>query len=404
MNKITKRILEAKFFQKIFKNPFKVMDEILASIFRPIYQKTAKINNNKIVFATFNGAYTCNLKPIAEEILRRELPYELVWVTKGKTHLKKIPRKFKVIQQESTDFLIESATAKLWISNSITMGFFGAKKKPSQILMQTWHGSIGIKRFETTTNKKWIRIAKRDGKQTDYCISNSKFEDDLYKNTFWKDAEVLTYGHARNDILLQGETPEIIEIKQNIREKLGIDENTKIALYAPTFRDDKELKYYDIDYVALKEALEKRFGGEWVILTRFHSRLRGKFKLIAHELPDFVLNANVFEDMQELLLVTDVGITDYSSWICDYMLRRKPGFLFTTDLKEYYSERGFYYPLEDLPFPIAENNSDLMNNILNFDEQKFQEKCEKFLVDKGCAEYGNATFRIVDKIEELMKG
>lgn len=402
MNIITKKMLEGVLFTKIFKNPFQILDECIASIVRRFYQTTAKVNKNKILFATFNGAYTCNLKPIAEEIIKRNLPYELVWVTRGEEHFEKIPSTIKVVQQGSAEFYEESATSKLWISNSITMAFFGAKKKKNQVLIQTWHGSMGIKRFETTSNKKWIKIAKKDAKQTDYCISNSKFEDDLYKKTFWGNAKILTFGHARNDILLRENSTEVNNIQNSIRKKMKIDKNVKIALYAPTFRDDKNLTYYDIDYKSLKEALEKRFGGEWIIFVRLHSRLRAKFKLIAHKLPEFVLNANVFDDMQELLLLADVGITDYSSWICDFMLRKKPGFIFATDLKEYVSERGFYYPLEDLPYPIAENNFQLTENILNFNNDVFQEKCNKFLQDKGCAESGNATTKVVDIIEQIM--
>ena len=119
-------------------------------------------------------------------------------------------------------------------------------------------------------------------------------------------------------------------------------------------------------------------------------------------LPDFVINANEIADIQELLLITDAGITDYSSWICDYILTGKPGFIYANDMKKYNNERGFYYPLEETPFPVAENNSQLINNILNFDNEKYQEKVKIFLKDKGCMEDGHAAERVVDLIEELM--
>ena len=44
------------------------------------------------------------------------------------------------------------------------------------------------------------------------------------------------------------------------------------------------------------------------------------------------------------MLIADVGITDYSSWICDYLLTKKTGFIFATDMQNYNTERGFYYP------------------------------------------------------------
>jgi CDP-glycerol glycerophosphotransferase len=103
------------------------------------------------------------------------------------------------------------------------------------------------------------------------------------------------------------------------------------------------------------------------------------------------------------MLLADVGITDYSSWICDYILTKKPGFIFATDLADYNQERGFYYPLNTLPYPIAENNEQLIQNILNFQTDGFNDKCDKFLKSKGCIDDGHAAERIVDKLEQIIK-
>lgn len=403
MNKIVRDILEANFFSKMFKNPFQVIDNKIAALMRAYVRNHTEVETNKILITTFSGAYNCNPKAIAEEILRRKLPWSIVWVTQNDTDMGSIPNQIKVVTCESAQFFEEASSAKIILANSITMAYFGVKKKPNQKLIQTWHGSIGIKRFDTNTNKKWTRIAQKDGKQTDYCISNSKFETDLFKNTFWESAKILDYGHARNDILLQNNSPEIQKIKEELYKKLNISSDTKVALYAPTFRDNKSFAPYNIDYNSLRDALTQKFGGNWVILIRLHDRLRINFWKMRDTIPDFVLDANIFSDIQDLMLITDVGITDYSSWICDYMLTKKAGFLFTTDLKKYNNERGFYFPLEELPFPIAENNEQLIQNILNFDEEKFKQKCQDFLDSKGCIEDGHAAERIVDKLEELMK-
>ena len=78
-----------------------------------------------------------------------------------------------------------------------------------------------------------------------------------------------------NDILLKDPSdPKIIEIKEKLLSLFQIPKSAKIALYAPTFRDDKNLSHYDIDYCNLRNALSEKFGGEWVILTRLHSRLK----------------------------------------------------------------------------------------------------------------------------------
>ena len=72
------------------------------------------------------------------------------------------------------------------------------------------------------------------------------------------------------------------------------------------------------------------------------------------------------------------------------------------DRKKYDNERGLYYPLEETPFGIAENNDQLMENIMAFDDAAYQPKVEAFLKDKGCVEDGHASERVADLIEKIL--
>ena len=101
--------------------------------------------------------------------------------------------------------------------------------------------------------------------------------------------------------------------------------------------------------------------------------------------------------MQELLAFTDAAITDYSSWIYDFVLTRKPGFLFAMDADKYNDERGFYFRLEDTPFPVAHDSDELAEAIRSFDSEAYPAKVERFLADKGCMDDGNASERIADQ-------
>lgn len=383
-------------------------DRIVSQMVRRIVLRKAPIDRQKVLFTTFDGEYDCNPKAIANEIIRQGLPWKLVWVAKksGIADKQQFPRSMKIVEWEKYDFYEEASSAKVWITNSTYLTGLRLDKRPGQVLIQTWHGSLGLKRFETNQNKKWLKVGYKDGARTDYCISNSAFETKLFKDTFWKNAEILPYGHARNDILLSQDTLRIAEVKQRVLEALGIPEDKKIALYAPTFRDNKSLSPYSINYAMVQAALSERFGGDWVIICRFHpqvlSALRKKKKKMP-SFPDFVINGTSYKDIQELLLVADVGITDYSSWICDFVLTRRPGFLFATDMQGYYSERGFYFPLESTPFPLAEDNQSLQQNILSFDEETYRRRCEEFLQDKGCVDDGHAAERIVEKLKEIME-
>ncbi len=182
----------------------------------------------------------------------------------------------------------------------------------------------------------------------------------------------------------------------------NIKKDTKICLYAPTFRNSDSISCYDLDYNRLHEALVKRFSGDWVILVRYHFRLKNT--KIPKKYENTVINVTNYPDMQELLCVTDFGITDYSSWICDYVITKRPGFLYTTDIEKYIdTERGFYHTLDYYPFPICKNNDELYNKIINFDDKKYLKDVNSFLRKVNCYEKGDASKKVVDKMNKLIK-
>lgn len=354
---------------------------------------------------TYQNDYVCNPKYIAEEILRQNLPYDLVWVVKKDKLNPKFPKGIRLVDRNSYEFYREAITAKIWIDNSINFFWEDIPKTKRQVLISTWHGSMGLKRVGKDDNKnlKWVRKSERCDIDTDYCISNSEFENNVYKVTHWNTRTILEYGHPRNDILFERKKEKIECLKKEVFKKLNISGNVKVALYAPTFRDSHNIECYDIDYDNLIKILKRKFGGNWIVLARHHFHLWNN-KVAARSINNLesVINATEYDDMQELMLIADVGITDYSSWICDFVLTGKPGFIFATDIEDYNNERGLYYPLESTPFPIATNNDELINNILNFDDTVYQKKVESFIKDKGCVEDGKASFRVVEKIKEII--
>ena len=93
----------------------------------------------------------------------------------------------------------------------------------------------------------------------------------------------------------------------------------------------------------------------------------------------YIKDVSKYSDIQELMLITDVGITDYSSWIFDFLLTGKPAFIYADDIYLYEDERGFYYPLSTTPFPIAQTSDELQRNIIKFDLQKYENKANELL-------------------------
>lgn len=375
----------------------------------------SQVDNNKIVIDNFEGnSYGCNPKYIVEEIIKRKLPYELVWLVKSvSSEFEKgaFPEQVRLVPIYKKDAFVELATAKLWIDNQRKYYFIkrGLIKKNNQRYIQTWHGSLGIKKldadvtaFNDEDNQNWVTGSKYESSIMDYYISNSSFESNVVTKALWFNNCIKEYGHPRNDIFFKSEK-EQQEIKDKVFQILQIDKNKKVLLYVPSFRDDKKLSCYGLDTFAIANALKEKFGGDWVIAIRLHPRVK-KYSSKLFSFNDKVVDATYYPDIQELLLASDIAITDYSSCIFDFMLSRKPGFIFATDIEQFNTDRGFYYPLESTPFPIATNNYELIKNIENFNYEEYKQKVEDFLKDKGCMEDGHASERVVDLIEKIMSG
>ena len=377
----------------------KYLDWRFTYMMRAILLRKNKVVNNKIFFMTYDNAYTCNPAYIADEIARRNLDVDMVWTGPKKglmVGVEKLPSYARIVKRGSIEMLEEQASSKIWIDNALNCVWYGVPKKKNQVYINTWHGSMGIKRLSGPSF--WLKRAKKCNSFTDYCVTNSTFEENVFTETFWPDVKYLKYGHARNDILFK--TEDFKAITDKVRNELKISENKKILLYAPTFRDNEDLRFFNLDYKRLKESMEKRFGGEWIIAVRMHF----KNKAIANNLEecDWIVNATTYEDMQELMIACDAGITDYSSWAYDYVLTKKPMFLYVPDINNYDQTRGFYFSTESTPFLNAHNNDELNDGIASFDESEYLQKVDDFLKDKGCYESGNAAKKIVDLIEKVL--
>lgn len=370
--------------------------------------KNLPIQNNKIVFSNTKGnlGYGCNPKYIAEEIIKQELPYELVWLIdkhKKNIDLSTFPKNIKIVDYKSNNALKELATAKIWIENQAKLYHWkrGLIKKQGQYYIQTWHGSLGIKKIGSDSPSNLVSEQKdamiQECKMLDYLISNSNFEDSIYKSRFLNNGHIYQFGHPRNDVFFKNNK----NIKEKLFKKLNIEKDTKIILYAPTFRNfrtDNNNTYFNIDYKQILNTFEVQSNMKYIVLQRMHPETKNFDNADNKK----IFDVSKYPDMQELLVSADILISDYSSCMFDFMLSRKPCFVFATDIEEYNHERGFYYPLKSTPFPIAKNNEELIKNIENFDNDKYQTKVEEFLKDKGCIEDGHASERVVELIKEII--
>lgn len=380
---------------RLFKKIFKGIDMYLGTFVRYWTYRKYPIIDNRVVFFTFQGKYTCNSKYIAEELMEKNPEYEIIFVVNNKIDREdtNVPQNVKCVVKDTLEAYHVLATAHYWFDNALCCVWRNVPKRKGQVYINTWHGSLGIKRL--SGNAFWKSRARVANKQTDYFLTNSVFDEQVFSESFWPDVKHMKVGHPRNDIFF--DEKKMKDVKEKVYAHYGIEEGVKTVLYAPTFRDNKkDVSAITIDYERLKSILEEKFGGEWKILVRPHFHNIKAFKLTAHT--DYVIKASDYDDMQELMAAMDAGITDYSSWIFDYIFTGKPAFIYARDIDQYVNSRGFYYSLNETPFSIARDDDSLSENIMNFDERKYAADVKVFLEDKGCYEKGNASEAVVDFI------
>lgn len=363
--------------------------------------KLFPVKNNKIVFQSYYGrGYSDNPKYIAEELRKSNEKLDLVWVLKEGTK-NDLPPEFRTVIFRSFRYIYEMSTAKVWVDNSRKEY---CMKKKNQYYMHTWHGGMTMKKVENMVPDKlqsnYLRMAIRDAAQCDVMLSNSSTMTKDFREYFWyPEGEIIEKGLPRNDRLVNYTEDDV----KRLRKTFNVEDGVKLLLYAPTFRQDHNLDAYDMDYKRCVEALEKRFGGKWKILLRLHPNV---FKLSDNlEFdPNIVINTSHYPDMQEIYMIADMIMTDYSSVIFDYLIIGGPSLLYASDLEKYREERDCYFEFEDLPFKLCQNNDELEEAILNFDVESFNTKTAEFkefhgLCDTGIASKAAADW-ILDKVKE----
>ena len=197
-----------------------------------------------------------------------------------------------------------------------------------------WHAGVALKRIEADAADKlsfsYTQRAKADSKVCDLMISGCAMQTKLQRERYWYSGEILERGIPRNDIFFN--TARHKKLRERIAKQYGIDPKSRIVLYAPTFRVDYSTKPYAINWSRVTPAISRMFGGESVaVLVRMHPLLIGKVEtshLVAYE---GVCDATRYHDMQELLAVADMLITDYSSSMFDFAMQGRLCLLYATD-------------------------------------------------------------------------
>ena len=260
------------------------------------------------------------------------------------------------------------------------------------IIVQLWHAPGASKKFGGSVDIKSRDILRKISEKTDYLIVTSKNIIGYYGEAFqMSKTKIKPLGLPRMDYYF--ENHDLNKLKNDFCDKYNVSNDKKIILYAPTFRDEE--KYNNVfDFLDL-DSFNWELGDEYVLALRLHPKIKNFYSDDITSEGKYVDVSN-WESEQELMLISDILITDYSSIMIEYSILNKPTVFFTYDLDEYLAnERGFYYDFKTtVPGPIVHTSEELVDVIKcgKFDKSKISE----FVKTQFDEIDGHSSERIVD--------
>ena len=351
---------------------------------------------NRVVFYLYQRhGFTCNVKYIMQELIKEAGDkLDIIWVSDYPETCDKVRKMgIRVVKGGTKEHWECHFTARVNVTSDCQPPYF--YKRPDQTAITAWHGGISYKviGFEClgASTDEELEIYGMKNRQPDCWLSGSqRFTDDTSEG-FRHDKDVfLPTGMARNDVFFTDQS----EMVRRVKKELGIPLKTKVAMYAPTFRRGGKHAGEPFDIKAFKTALKDKWGGDWLLLYRGHYFMKDNPKLDA-------LDVSQYEDMQELMCITDVLVSDYSSCMWDFSFTKRPIFVYATDLDKFeYNDRGFYLPPETWPFPIATTSDGLCENVVDFDEKDYEEKIDLHHKTEGAFEKGTSAKTACDIIKK----
>ncbi|WP_144460667.1 CDP-glycerol glycerophosphotransferase family protein [Siminovitchia fortis] len=243
-------------------------------------------------------------------------------------------------------------------------GFLAAVKfKPGVKCIQLWHAVGAIKQFglkdpsNAGRSPKAIERFKKVYSQFDYVVVSGDKMTDIYRESFGIGEEnILRTGIPRTDFFFDEQA--LKKASDALRKKYPAIQEKKVILYAPTYREGE----FNVSSLPLNiDYMYQELKNEYILLLRLHPAVRFDFVI---QYPDFIYDVSDYPDINHLLAVTDLLISDYSSIPFEFSLLQRPMIFFAYDLEEYAKSRGFWEPYEQLvPGPIVYNSKDLVEAI-----------------------------------------
>jgi len=256
------------------------------------------------------------------------------------------------------------ATSRVFIVDDYFFPIYVIKPRRGTTIIQTWHACGAFKKVGYSVLDKSFGVDEalanrvRIHSNYDVCLVACQAAAPHYAEAFRQplDRFVSRFGIPRTDVFFGEER--LARTREAVRRRYDLPPDKRVILYAPTFRGDSVTDARATDDLDL-DLLQGSLGDDHVLLVRLHPFIRSR-TTIGPDLAGFAIDVSDHPDINELMLVSDVLVTDYSSAIFEYALLGRPMVFFAPDYEAYERERGFYFDYRTgVPGPIFETTGAL---------------------------------------------
>jgi len=373
------------------------------------------IENKTIMFESFMGrGYSDSPKALYRAMLAdpKYDDFTFIWAFKEPENFEHHPEmeRAQLVLYGNPGYYAAHARARYWVTNSVIPAHVYPRE--NQVYIQTWHGTP-FKRLgadiaeESSANAKYtaneitLRYT-REGDRLTYLLSPSGFTTEKFSSAFALSpeeavAKIVEEGYPRNDDLFHYTDERIAEI----RDEHGVPADKKVILYAPTWRDNQHVSGlgYTLKLPVDFDQLQRELADEYVILFRAHYFVANEFDFARYE--GFIKNVSNVSDINDLYIVSDMLVTDYSSVFFDYATLHRPILFYMYDLEEYVRDiRGFYFDLAELPGPVVKTEVEFVSAVRAADAptEELQERYKHFIARFAHRDDGYASQRVLERV------
>jgi CDP-glycerol glycerophosphotransferase len=370
----------------------------LATQFYPIAH--AEPLHELAVFDCFGGRdYSCNPRAIHDELRRTHPAIECAWVTSDLQF--SVPEGTRLIPADSRAHFEALARARYVIVNDELPRWF--RRREGQTCLQTWHGSplkrIGLD-IPHPRFGNWLTqpdLLRQAAANWSLLLSQNAFSTAIFRHAFGYEGEIAETGYPRNDALHH---PDREHHAAAIRDRLGLPGDRRVVLYAPTWREAADPASgggYAFDLRLDLPAMADALGDHYVLFLRVHPNASPTTRSAS----GFVAPVASSQDITDLLLISDVLITDYSSVMFDFASIGRPILFYTYDLDSYRDLHGFYFDLQaQAPGPLLRTTQDVIDALraLPSIQHTYQDAYEAFARTYCALDDGKAAARAVQRL------